>query len=143
MRGSDRGAVAMVVGSRRSAPRPLGAKMAINDRGEVAGGVSGGCVEGAVVEIAERVMRDGEGELARFAIADEQAWGVVLPCGGEIDVWVQRYAPTRFVQIAAEGGRAVEVSIVEGADAGRKMLVEADGSSHGSPGSPEARHREV
>jgi xanthine dehydrogenase accessory factor len=138
MRRSDSVAVAMVVGSRRSAPRPLGAKMAINNRGEIVGGVSGGCVEGAVVEIAERVMRDGEGELARFAIADEQAWGVGLPCGGEIDVWVQRYAPTRFVQIAAEGGRAVEVSIIEGADAGRKMLVEADGTSHGSLGSPEA-----
>jgi xanthine/CO dehydrogenase XdhC/CoxF family maturation factor len=54
----------MVVGAERSAPRPLGTKMAINDRGEIAGAVSGGCVEGAVVEIAERVIDSGRPELA-------------------------------------------------------------------------------
>jgi xanthine dehydrogenase accessory factor len=69
----DRIAIAMVVGARRSAPRPLGTKMAINDRGEIAGGVSGGCVEGAVVEIAERVIDSGRPELAHFGIADSEA----------------------------------------------------------------------
>jgi xanthine/CO dehydrogenase XdhC/CoxF family maturation factor len=54
----------MVVGAERSAPRPLGTKMAINDRGEIAGAVSGGCVEGAVVEIAQRVIDSGRPELA-------------------------------------------------------------------------------
>ena len=86
-------ALATVVGTRRSAPRPPGAKMAISETGEVAGGVSGGCVEGAVVEVAEEVLRGGEPQLLHFGIADSQAWEVGLPCGGEIDVYVERYEP--------------------------------------------------
>jgi xanthine dehydrogenase accessory factor len=89
----DRVALATVVAVVRSAPRPPGAKMAINERGEVAGAVSGGCVEGAVVEQARRVLA-GEGpKLLHFGIADADAWDVGLPCGGEIDVWVERYEP--------------------------------------------------
>ncbi|MDX6722857.1 MAG: xanthine dehydrogenase accessory factor [Solirubrobacteraceae bacterium] len=89
----DAVALATVVGVKRSAPRPPGSKMAINDRGEVSGAISGGCVEGAVVEVAERVLREGRPELVSFGIADEEAWAVGLPCGGEIDVWVERYEP--------------------------------------------------
>jgi xanthine dehydrogenase accessory factor len=89
----DRVALATVVGVQRSAPRPPGAKMAINDRGEVSGAVSGGCVEGAVVEVAEEVLRGGEPRLLHFGIADSDAWDVGLPCGGEIDVYVERYEP--------------------------------------------------
>ena len=89
----DRVATATVVGVKRSAPRPPGAKMAINERGEVSGAVSGGCVEGAVVEIAEQVLGGGEPQLLHFGIADDEAWDVGLPCGGEIDVWVQAYEP--------------------------------------------------
>ena len=86
-------ALATVIGVKRSAPRPPGAKMAINANGEIAGAVSGGCVEGAVVEVAEQVLRTGEPQLLHFGIADEEAWDVGLPCGGEIDVWVERYEP--------------------------------------------------
>ncbi len=133
----DRIALATVVGVRRSAPRPPGAKMAVNGRGEVAGGVSGGCVEGAVVEIADRVMR-GEGpRLAHFGIADSDAWDVGLPCGGEIDVWVQAYEPGRFAEVARAGGRAAEVTLLDGARPGAKLLVEADGARSGSLGAPE------
>jgi xanthine dehydrogenase accessory factor len=89
----DRVAVATVVNVRRSAPRPPGAKMAINDRGEVWGAVSGGCVEGAVVEAAEEVLGGGEPRLLHFGIADADAWEVGLPCGGEIDVYVEEYGP--------------------------------------------------
>ncbi|MEA2321432.1 MAG: xanthine dehydrogenase accessory factor [Solirubrobacteraceae bacterium] len=89
----DRVAIAMVVGVKRSAPRPPGSKMAISERGDVSGGVSGGCVEGAVVEVAEEVLRGGEPQLVHFGIPDEDAWDVGLPCGGEIDVWVERYEP--------------------------------------------------
>jgi xanthine dehydrogenase accessory factor len=89
----DRVALATVVGVRRSAPRPPGAKMAINDRGEVSGAVSGGCVEGAVIEVAEGVLAGGEPQLLHYGIADSEAWDVGLPCGGEIDVWVERYEP--------------------------------------------------
>ena len=86
-------ALATVVAVKRSAPRPPGSKMAVNDRGEVSGAVSGGCVEGAVVEVAEEVIRNGEPRLLHFGIADSEAWDVGLPCGGEIDIWVERYEP--------------------------------------------------
>ena len=87
----DRVALATVVNVKRSAPRPPGAKMAVNSRGEVMGAVSGGCVEGAVVEVAEDVLRGGPPRLLSFGIADSEAWDVGLPCGGEIDVWVEEY----------------------------------------------------
>jgi xanthine dehydrogenase accessory factor len=89
----DRMAIATVVGVKRSAPRPPGAKMAINASGEVSGAVSGGCVEGAVVEAAAEVLRRGEPKLLHFGIADSEAWDVGLPCGGEIDVFVEEYEP--------------------------------------------------
>ncbi len=89
----DRVALATVVAVKRSAPRPPGSKMAINDRREVYGAVSGGCVEGAVVEVAEQVLAGGEPRLVHYGIPDSDAWDVGLPCGGEIDVWVERYEP--------------------------------------------------
>ena len=89
----DRAAVATVVDVKRSAPRPPGAKMAVNDRGEVWGAVSGGCVEGAVVDVAGEVLSSGEPRLLHFGIADSDAWDVGLPCGGEIDVFVEEYRP--------------------------------------------------
>src|SRR3954454_21323485 len=85
----DKVALAMVVGVKRSAPRPPGAKMAINDRGEVSGAVSGGCGEGGGGQVADEVMGGGPPRLLHFGIADEEAWDVGLPCGGEIDVWVE------------------------------------------------------
>jgi xanthine dehydrogenase accessory factor len=66
--------------------------MAVNESGEVSGAVSGGCVEGAVVEIAGEVLREGQPRLVHFGIADSDAWDVGLPCGGEIDVFVEEYA---------------------------------------------------
>ena len=86
-------ALATVVAVRKSAPRPPGAKMAVSESGAFVGSVSGGCVEGAVVEVAEEVLRGGEPRLLHFGIADDEAWGVGLPCGGEIDVYVERYQP--------------------------------------------------
>jgi xanthine dehydrogenase accessory factor len=89
----DEVALATVIDVKRSAPRPPGAKMAINSRGEVSGAVSGGCVEGAVVAVAEDVLKGGEPRLLHFGIADSEAWDVGLPCGGEIGVFVERYEP--------------------------------------------------
>ena len=89
----DRVALATVIATKRSAPRPAGAKMAISDTGDVYGAVSGGCVEGAVVEVAETVLAGGEPQLLHYGIPDSDAWDVGLPCGGEIDVWVERYEP--------------------------------------------------
>jgi xanthine dehydrogenase accessory factor len=90
----ERVAIATVVGVKRSAPRPPGAKMAISGSGEVSGMVSGGCVEGAVVEVAGEVLKSGEPRLLHFGIADSEAWDVGLPCGGEIDVYVEEYPGT-------------------------------------------------
>jgi xanthine dehydrogenase accessory factor len=89
----ERVAVATVVSVKRSAPRPPGAKMAVNEGGEVSGAVSGGCVEGAVVEVAAEVLASGEPRLVHYGIADSDAWDVGLPCGGEIDVFVEEYRP--------------------------------------------------
>jgi xanthine dehydrogenase accessory factor len=108
------GPIALVGGGERAAPRPLGTKMAVNDFGEIAGGVPGGCVQGAVIEIAERVIHREEPELTTLGIADEEAWGVGLPCGGEIAVWVERHAASEFLNIAQDGGRAVEVTVLPG-----------------------------
>ncbi len=93
---SERGnnvALATVIDTRKSAPLPPGSKMAISDQGDVVGAVSGGCVEGAVVEVAEEILAGGEPRLLHFGIADSDAWDVGLPCGGEIDVFVERYEP--------------------------------------------------
>jgi xanthine dehydrogenase accessory factor len=89
----ERVAIATVVGVKRSAPRPPGAKMAVSSTGEVSGAVSGGCVEGAVVEAAAEVLGGAGPKLLHFGIADSEAWDVGLPCGGEIDVFVEEYDP--------------------------------------------------
>ncbi|MGB8881019.1 MAG: XdhC/CoxI family protein [Solirubrobacteraceae bacterium] len=133
----DRIALATVIDVQRSAPRPPGAKMAVNEHGEIAGSVSGGCVEGAVAEIADGILRGDPPQLVHFGIADSDAWDVGLPCGGEIDVWVQAYEPSRFEELARSGGRAAEVTVLEGAVPGAKLLVFADGATTGSLGSPE------
>jgi xanthine dehydrogenase accessory factor len=83
-------AIATVVATRRSAPRPIGAKLAISEAGELCGSVSGGCVESDVYENAREVLESGTPKLLSYGIADEEAWEVGLPCGGEIDVFVER-----------------------------------------------------
>ena len=82
-------AIATVVATRRSAPRPVGAKLAISESGELAGSVSGGCVESDVYENAREVLATGCPKLLSYGIEDEEAWSVGLPCGGEIDVFVE------------------------------------------------------
>lgn len=82
--------VATVVATRRSAPRPLGASLAISGSGKMCGSVSGGCVESDVFESAQEVLETGEPKLLSYGISDDLAWSVGLPCGGEIDVFVER-----------------------------------------------------
>jgi xanthine/CO dehydrogenase XdhC/CoxF family maturation factor len=82
-------ALATVVKTGGSTPRPIGAKMVVNSRGEFAGSVSGGCVEGAVIEEAQRVLKIGKPILVKYGIADETAWDVGLSCGGQIEVFVE------------------------------------------------------
>ena len=82
--------VATVIATRRSAPRPVGTSLAVSESGKMCGSVSGGCVESDVYENAREVMETGEPKLLSYGIADEEAWSVGLPCGGEIDVFVER-----------------------------------------------------
>ena len=84
-------AVATVVATRRSAPRPVGAKFAVSESGAICGSVSGGCVESDVVEEAKDVLASGVPKLLSYGISDDEALGVGLPCGGEIDVFVERF----------------------------------------------------
>ncbi len=83
-------AVATVVATRRSAPRPVGSSFGVSASGKLCGSVSGGCVESDVYEQAQDVLATGEPKLLSYGISDEQAWSVGLPCGGEIDVFVER-----------------------------------------------------
>jgi xanthine dehydrogenase accessory factor len=89
-RGDERFALATVQATRRSAPRPVGSRLAVSEQGELAGSVSGGCVEGEVAVVARDVLAGGEPRLLTFGISDEQAGSVGLPCGGEIDVSIER-----------------------------------------------------
>ncbi len=86
----DEVALATVTWTDGSTPRPVGAKMAVNSKGEFAGSVSGGCVEGAVIDEALRVIKSGEPKLVQFGIADEMAWDVGLSCGGSIKVFIEK-----------------------------------------------------
>ena len=81
--------VATVVATRRSAPRPVGTSLAVSESGKMCGSVSGGCVESDVYDNAMEVMRTGEPKLLSYGISDDLAWSVGLPCGGEIDVFVE------------------------------------------------------
>ncbi len=82
-------ALATVVKVYGSAPRPLGAKMAITAQGEMAGSVSGGCVEGAVAQAAMEVIRLDAPRLLIFGIGEDAARGIGLACGGNIEVFIE------------------------------------------------------
>ena len=106
-------AVATVVATRRSAPRPIGSKLVVSESGELAGSVSGGCVESDVVLAAQEVLAGGEPRLLTYRITDEMAFGIGLPCGGEIDV---------FVEELTEAERPdVTLTVVAGEDVGSRL----------------------
>jgi xanthine dehydrogenase accessory factor len=86
----QRVALATVVAVEESAPRDPGAVMAVNERGDVAGSVSGGCVESAVYDEAQDAIASGRARLATYGISDEDAISVGLTCGGTIHVFVER-----------------------------------------------------
>jgi xanthine dehydrogenase accessory factor len=143
-------AVATVIATHGSAPRAVGAKMAVDQRGRIAGAVSGGCVEGAVVELATEVLRTAGagGRVERFGIADDEAWAVGLPCGGLIDVHVAPWdadpagPQARFAELARVDARAALVTVVRDDDparhaTGERLLVLPDGEIHGTLSDPE------
>ncbi len=83
-------ALATVVTTWGSAPRPAGSQLAVNGSGGFVGSVSGGCIEGAVVQEALEVMADGAPRLLEYGVSNDQAWEVGLACGGKVKVFVER-----------------------------------------------------
>ncbi len=82
-------ALGTVVKTWGSSPRPTGSQLAVRDDGAFVGSVSGGCVEGAVIEEAQAAMADGKTRKLEFGVSDEQAWAVGLACGGRIEIFVE------------------------------------------------------
>ena len=83
-------ALATVVSTWGSAPRVAGSHLAVNDKGEFVGSVSGGCVESAVIQEALDAIRDGKPRLLEYGVTHERAWEVGLACGGTVQVFVER-----------------------------------------------------
>ncbi|MGX1366516.1 xanthine dehydrogenase accessory factor [Streptomyces canus] len=140
-------AVATVVAVGGSAPRRPGAALAVDADGTAIGSVSGGCVEGAVYELCQQALKDGESVLERFGYSDEDAFAVGLTCGGVIDILVtpvragdrDRPAVAAALDTAAQGRAAALARIVSGpADlVGRALVVRPDGSHGGFGAHPE------
>jgi xanthine/CO dehydrogenase XdhC/CoxF family maturation factor len=83
-------ALATVVETWGSSPRPAGSRLAVSASGKLAGSVSGGCIEGAVADVAKQTMQTGTPQLLDFGISDERAWEVGLACGGKLKVFVEK-----------------------------------------------------
>ena len=135
-------ALATVVRTWRSAPRPAGASLVVTADGEVIGSVSGGCVEGAVYELAQEVLADGQPRLQTYGVSDDDAFAVGLTCGGILDVFVARVDAETFPalpQLAAclQAEQPVALAtVIEGpAHVGQRLLVTTD-TTAGSFGSP-------
>ena len=139
--------VGTVVATFQSAPRPAGASMLVGADGSAVGSVSGGCVEGAVYELAQQVVADGAPVLERYGVSDDDAFAVGLTCGGILDVYVEKVSRETFPEleeIAAdiEAGRPVALAtVIEHSDPawlGRRLVVRPGEGLSGSLGSARA-----
>ena len=128
--------LATVVNTFKSAPRLPGASMAVTAGGAAVGSVSGGCVEGAVYELASQVKGDGVPVLVRYGISDDDAFAVGLTCGGIIDIFVEPVSRQRFAELdgvrqdIADGRRVGVATVIEHPDSnwlGRHLVVRPDG----------------
>ena len=140
--------LATVVRTFQSAPRPAGASMLVSADGTVAGSVSGGCVEGAVYELATQVAEDGVPVLVRYGISDDDAFAVGLTCGGILDVFVEPVSRATFALLETvrddiDEGRPVGVATViahpDPSRLGRHLVVRPQGFE-GDLGSERANH---
>src|SRR2546421_6838179 len=113
--GGDPVAVATVISTWGSAPRPAGSRMAISQSGKIAGSVSGGCLEGEVFEQAQAILKGKPASLFHYGVSDDLAWTVGLSCGGEVDVLIEPLAQVNRDLIATlEAVRTVGVKAVVG-----------------------------
>ncbi|MCZ7527036.1 MAG: XdhC family protein [Acidimicrobiia bacterium] len=146
-RAGHRVALARVVETAGSAPRIPGATMAVNDEGEVAGSVSGGCIEGAVLEEALAVLAGDRGQgLLTFGYADDAAFEVGVTCGGTIKIFVAPIHASDELGVALfhgladalRGGSPIALAtLVEGSPTGARLLVPPDRQPMGSLGHPD------
>ena len=97
--------VGTVVATFQSAPRPPGASMLVGPDGTAVGSVSGGCVEGAVYDLAESVVASGEPVLERYGVSDDDAFAVGLTCGGILDVYVEKVSRETFPELERDRRR--------------------------------------
>lgn len=132
-------AIATNVKKQGASLRPLGAKMAMTPQQEIAGSVTGGCIEGVVFEEAQAVMNSGEPKLIHYGVvSNETPWEVGLSCGGTLDVFIESFAspawqavyPTFKNCLLANRCTAI-ATIISGPDTGSKLLISSDGSSAG------------
>jgi len=133
-------AIATIVQVYGSALQPLGAKMACTSAGDMAGSVSGGCIEGAVYEEAQRVMKHSRPRLLEYGVANETAWEIGLACGGTIQVWVESLSPEIYAtlkQCLETEQRVALATILTGPGPGNKLFIWPDGRTQGELGSPE------
>jgi len=85
----QKAALATVVTTWGSSPRPVGSQLGVSEQGEMVGSVSGGCIEGAVVQEALEVMEGAPPKLLDYGVSNEQAWEVGLACGGKLEVYIE------------------------------------------------------
>src|SRR3954454_23756324 len=139
--------VGTVVATFRSAPRPPGASMLVGPAGEAVRSVSGGCVEGAVYDLAQRVVASGTPKLQRYGVSDDDAFAVGLTCGGILDVYVEKVDRETFPELGeiaddVGAGRPVALAtVIEHPDPawlGRRLVVRPDLPLGGSLGSARA-----
>ena len=142
--------IATVISTWGSSPRPVGAKLITTLRGDIAGSVSAGCVEGVVIEACHQAIRSGQPQVLQFGVADEDAWEVGLACGGTIEVMVEPFAALSGVyetmhRRLTEHQPLALVSVLNGdaAQINRKLLVYPDGSSEGDLKLSESQHQQV
>lgn len=126
-------ALATVIQTWGSAPRKEGANLALTATGGMTGSVSGGCVEGAVVEAGLEVLTSGRPQLLHFGVADETAWNVGLACGGNIEVFVERLDPAAYACLHALMGEerpGVIVTLIQAPESllGAKLIVDEEGA---------------
>jgi xanthine dehydrogenase accessory factor len=146
-RAGDSVGVGTVVATFQSAPRPPGASMLVGPDGTAVGSVSGGCVEGAVYDLAQEVVAGGTPVLERYGISDDDAFAVGLTCGGILDVYVEKVDQQSFPELGeiaddVEAGRAVAVATViahpDPARVGARLVVRGEDEVTGSLGSSRA-----